>query len=75
MLPCVGRGLCDGLITHPKESYQCLNKFKNLPCEAAKGPYKDCRASEGGRETQRTFNIVSVAMSVGPAMRVTKLLT
>jgi hypothetical protein len=27
MLSCVGRGLCDGLITRPKESIKCLNKI------------------------------------------------
>jgi hypothetical protein len=27
----VGRGLCDGLITRPKESYKCLNKITKRP--------------------------------------------
>jgi hypothetical protein len=26
VLSCVGRGLCDGLITHPEESY-CVSKY------------------------------------------------
>jgi hypothetical protein len=34
VLSCVGRGVCDGLITRPKESYQCLNRLRILPCEA-----------------------------------------
>jgi hypothetical protein len=25
VLPCVGRGLCDGLITRPEESYEVSN--------------------------------------------------
>jgi hypothetical protein len=34
---CVGRGLCKGLISRPKESYQVSNKIKKTPvCEAAK---------------------------------------
>jgi hypothetical protein len=37
VLSCVGRGLCDGLITRPNKSYQCLNKIKTPSvCEAAK---------------------------------------
>jgi hypothetical protein len=32
---CVSRGLCDGLITRPKECC-CLNRLRNIPCEAAK---------------------------------------
>jgi hypothetical protein len=37
VLSCVGRGLCDGLITRLKESYQMSkNRLRNLRCEAAK---------------------------------------
>jgi hypothetical protein len=32
---CISRGLCDGLITRPKECC-CLNRLRNIPCEAAK---------------------------------------
>jgi hypothetical protein len=28
MLSCVGRGLCDELITHPEESYHVCNKIR-----------------------------------------------
>jgi hypothetical protein len=36
-LCCVGRGLCDGLITHPKESYR-VSKYITKPvvCEEDK---------------------------------------
>jgi hypothetical protein len=30
VLFCVGRGLCDGLITHPKESYRVSIRLRNL---------------------------------------------
>jgi hypothetical protein len=33
---CVGRGLCDWLITRPKESYQVSLELRNLWCEATK---------------------------------------
>jgi hypothetical protein len=37
VLSCVGRGLCDGLITHPKESYQVSKYIKKPPfCKVAK---------------------------------------
>jgi hypothetical protein len=36
VLSCVGRGLCDGLITHPKESYSVLIRLRRIRCEAAK---------------------------------------
>jgi hypothetical protein len=36
MLSCVGRGLCDGLISRPEEFYRvCLNKY--MITEAPKG--------------------------------------
>jgi hypothetical protein len=38
VLPCVGRGLCDGLITRPEKSYRvfnCMCDHRNLE----KGPY------------------------------------
>jgi hypothetical protein len=34
VLSYIGRGLCDGLITHPKESYRVLIRLQNLRCEA-----------------------------------------
>jgi hypothetical protein len=37
MLSCVGRGLCDELITRPKKSYNVSNKVKKpkgRPCPA-----------------------------------------
>jgi hypothetical protein len=37
VLLCVGRGLCDGLITHPEESYRVsLHVWSQKP---RKGPY------------------------------------
>jgi hypothetical protein len=40
VLSCVGRGLCDGLITHPEESY-CVSVYvcdQKTPKREAKGP-------------------------------------
>jgi hypothetical protein len=37
VLSCVGRGLCDGLITHPEESYRvCVYVIKKPQKEEAK---------------------------------------
>jgi hypothetical protein len=36
VLSCVGRGLCDGLITRPTESYHVSFALRNLRCEAVK---------------------------------------
>jgi hypothetical protein len=45
VLPCVGRVLCDGLITRPEESYGCLNRLHNVSCDG-QGPCKDCTATD-----------------------------
>jgi hypothetical protein len=36
VLSCVGRGLCDGLITRPKE-YYCMSVYEGRP--ESKGPF------------------------------------
>jgi hypothetical protein len=44
MLSCVGRGLCDELITRPKKSYNVSNKVKKpkgRPCPAVKATDDD----------------------------------
>jgi hypothetical protein len=46
VLSCVCRCLCDGLITRPKESHQCLNKVTKPYVRGEQGPYKDCRATD-----------------------------
>jgi hypothetical protein len=47
VLSYVGRGLCDGLSSRPKESYRGFkNRLRNLPCEEAKGPYKDSKEAK-----------------------------
>jgi hypothetical protein len=46
VLSCVGRGLCDGLITRPKESYRVSYKFAEPPALGGQGPCKECRATD-----------------------------
>jgi hypothetical protein len=55
VLPCLGRGLCDGLITCPEESYHvsCMCDHRN-PKRAAKGKGKavPLHAIKGGAEAK-----------------------
>jgi hypothetical protein len=38
VLSCVGRGLCDGLVTRPEESYRAYVCDHDTPKREAKGP-------------------------------------
>jgi hypothetical protein len=43
---CVGRGLCDGLITRPVETYQVSEIDYETPLLGGQGSWKDCRATD-----------------------------
>jgi hypothetical protein len=46
LLSCADRGLCDGLITRPKEFYQMF-KIDYEPSSVRRPrPHKDCRATD-----------------------------
>jgi hypothetical protein len=45
LLSCVGRGLCDRLITRPKESYQVSNEIKK-PKNGGQGPAWGLKATD-----------------------------
>jgi hypothetical protein len=53
ILSCVSRGLCDGPITHPKESYQVSRLRKDW---GGQGPSRDCKAREEGRSKTDTHH-------------------
>jgi hypothetical protein len=49
----VCRGLCDGLIFRPNESYQVSNKIKGITrVLGGQGPLKVCRATEEGKKKE-----------------------
>jgi hypothetical protein len=51
-LSCVRTGLCDGLITRPKESYLVSKYIKKSPVWGGQGPFKDCGATEKEEEEE-----------------------
>jgi hypothetical protein len=53
-LSCVGRGLCDGLITRSKESYHVSNKIQK--------PEKEATDLHGPQEIQTTMMIMIMMM-------------
>jgi hypothetical protein len=49
----VCRGLCDGLIFRPNESYQVSNEIKGISrVLGGQGPLKVCRATEEGKKKE-----------------------
>jgi hypothetical protein len=58
VLSCVGRGLCDGLITRPEESYRVSVCDQETPKRETKGPswtISACEWMDRGHYTMRTF--------------------
>jgi hypothetical protein len=46
VLSCVGRGLCDGLITRQRSPTKYLTKTAKPPMCGGQGPWEDCRATD-----------------------------
>jgi hypothetical protein len=54
-LSCVGRGLWEGQITRPKESYRASKRFQKPPVWGNQGAFKDCTATEEEEEEEEEY--------------------
>jgi hypothetical protein len=46
VLSCVGRGIIEGPITRPKESYRVSRYITKQPVREGQGPHKDSKATD-----------------------------